>query len=179
MVLNSKEEENKFEQLYNTYKASMFSIAKAILHDSGLAEDAVHQSFIKILNHLNKIEDGFSNKTKSFIVIIVRNTAIDIYRKNKKHPIVPFESLEEELAADTLSPTEFVIQEETFERMKTNISKLPPKYAEVLLLKYIQECTHEEIAKILQISNENVRYRLHKARKMILARMKENDEIEK
>jgi len=58
----------------------MFYVAKAILHDDFLAEDAVHDAFIKIIRHLDKIDEIPSNKTKSFMVIVVERTSIAIYK---------------------------------------------------------------------------------------------------
>ena len=62
----------------------MFYVANDILKDNYLAEDAVHKAFLKLINHLDKIWETESQKTKSFIVIITKNIAIDMYRKCKK-----------------------------------------------------------------------------------------------
>lgn len=153
---------SKFELLYQNYKASMFKIANAILKDAYLAEDAVHQSFIKIIKNLHKIDDVFSNKTRALIVIIVRNTAIDIYRRRKRNYAFSLEEMASEPIDDNMTPPEFVISEESFELMKTNISNMPQKYS-----------SNAEIAQLLNISNENVRHRLHRAKKMLIERMRE------
>lgn len=168
MIIDSDKDKDKFEQIYINYKGSMFKIANAILNDVGLAEDAVHQSFIKIMNNLHNIDDIFCNKTRAFIVIIVRNTAIDMYRKRKKHNIIYLENIEKESIDENISPPGFVITEESFELMKNNISKIPQIYSDVIVLRYINGFTNSEIAKILNISNGNVRVRLHRAKKMLL-----------
>lgn len=168
MLIDSDKDKDKFEQIYINYKGSMFKVANAILNDVGLAEDAVHQSFIKIMNNLHKIDDIFCNKTRAFIVIIVRNTAIDMYRKRKKHNIIYLENIEKEPIDENISPPGFVIAEESFELMKNNISKIPQIYSDVIVLRYINGFTNSEIAKTLNISNGNVRVRLHRARKMLL-----------
>ena len=81
-LLDSEEEISKFELIYSTYKKQMYYTANNILKDSHLAEDAVHNAFLRIINNLEKIEDINSHKTKGLIVIIVKNVSIDIYRKN-------------------------------------------------------------------------------------------------
>lgn len=168
LLIDNETERDKFEQLYIRYKGSMFKIANDILKDVGLSEDIVHQSFIKIMNNLHKIDDVFSNKTRAFIVIIVRNTAIDMYRKRKGHNTLYLENLKKEPIDGNMSPPEFVIAEESFELMKDNISKMPQIYSDVIVLRYINGFSNSEIAEILNISNGNVRLRLHKARKMLL-----------
>jgi RNA polymerase sigma-70 factor (ECF subfamily) len=73
------------------------------------------------------------------------------------------------------TPLDFVIAEESYERMISNISKMPEKYSEVLVLRYFCEYSNGEIAEILNISNGNVRSRLHRARKMLVEIMEEVD----
>lgn len=174
-MCGSNADSSKFELLYKNYKASMFKIANAILNDMGLAEDAVQQSFMKIIKNLHKIDDVFSNKTRALIVIIVKNTSIDIYRRRKKNYAVSLEELAIEPIDTNMAPPEFVISEESAELMKSNISKLPQKYSDVIILRYFYDYSNAEIAQMLNISNENVRYRLHKAKKMLLEIMKEEE----
>ena len=81
-LIDSQEDISKFENVYNTYKNRMYYVANSILKDSHLAEDAVHMAFLRIINNLDKIGDIDSHKTKGLVVIIVKNIAIDIYRKN-------------------------------------------------------------------------------------------------
>ena len=68
-LLETEEEKTKFELLYEQYRKLMKYIAFGILHDEYLAEDAVHDTFLKLTKYLDNIEDTRSSKTKSFIVI--------------------------------------------------------------------------------------------------------------
>lgn len=63
----------------------MFCAANKILNNELEAEDAVHQAFVKIAENIDKVPNDLSAKTKSFVVTIVENTAIDRYRKLQKH----------------------------------------------------------------------------------------------
>lgn len=69
-LVDTEEEKSKLENLYYEYKALMKYIAFNILGDNGLAEDAVHEAFIKLTRHLDGIGEIKSLKTKAFIVII-------------------------------------------------------------------------------------------------------------
>ena len=86
-LLDTQEDISKFELIYNTYKKQMYYTANNILKDNYLAEDAVHNAFLRIIDNLEKIDDVNSHNTKGLIVIIVKNVSIDIYRKNKKERI--------------------------------------------------------------------------------------------
>ena len=83
-MLGSIEDEKKFEQLYVKYRDLMVYIANQILNDKHLSEDAVHHAFLKIINHMDGIEEIDSHKTKNFLVIVVRNLAKTMYMKRKR-----------------------------------------------------------------------------------------------
>lgn len=96
-VLETPEEQSKFEELYNQYRKLMYLCAKEILKDDALAEDAVQDAFLKIIYNFHKIGEVNCNRTrtKRFVVIVVENISIDIYRKERKMQRVPLETLEE------------------------------------------------------------------------------------
>ena len=55
-----------------------------VLNNPALAEDIIHTVFIKLAFKTKKIDDIFSKKTKDFLIVIIKNTAIDFYRKRKR-----------------------------------------------------------------------------------------------
>ena len=70
--------ETLVEDHFNLY----FSIAWKILHDSHAAEDAVSESVLKAYRKASAMED--TSKAKSWLAMIVRNTALDMLRKRKR-----------------------------------------------------------------------------------------------
>ena len=155
-LLDSEEEISKFELIYNTYKKQMYYTANNILKDSHLAEDAVHNAFLRIINNLEKIEDINSHKTKGLIVIIVKNVSIDIYRKNKKER-------DNTIFIDDLDE----INKNDIGDLEIAISKLPENYKQVFLLKFSHELTDNEISEILDIKPDNVRKRISRGREKL------------
>ena len=83
-IIDSPEDQSKFEIVYNTYKSLMFYVADKILHNEQDAEDAVHNAFIKIAENIQKVGEPICPKTKSYVVTIVESKAIDIYRANQR-----------------------------------------------------------------------------------------------
>ena len=73
-----------FEQIYQTYRGAMFGIAVAVLRDHHLAEDAVSEAFLKIAKNINKISALDGQVRRDYIVIITRNSALDLYRQRQK-----------------------------------------------------------------------------------------------
>ena len=63
----------------------MYYTAKRILNDAFIAEDAVHEAFVKIARNMNKIDDETSDRTRAFVMIVTENAAKDVYRKRKQY----------------------------------------------------------------------------------------------
>lgn len=167
-LIDTEDGKCKFEEMYNSYKKTMFYVANDILKDNLQAEDVVHTSFIKIINNLDKIEEVHCNKTKGFIVTITRNTAIDFYRKNKREK----EKIEKIKESQKISEN---IEVDTIDDIQRAILKLPHKYKSVFSLKYYQGLDYEEISELLDIKESSVRSRISRGKdklKKILEEMK-------
>ncbi len=94
-ILDTEEDKSKFELLYGQYKQLMFYIANEILHDENLAEDAVQQAFLKIINNFQKIHDVKCPQTKSYIVIIIKSISLDMLRRQNRHKDFSYEEIED------------------------------------------------------------------------------------
>lgn len=141
LTLVSAQDRTKLERLYYEYRSVMFCAANEILHNEHETEDAVQQAFMKIAENLDKVPDELSNKTKAFVVTIAENTAIDRYRKLKRHG--DCELCEEACGIEANSADELV----------SCILKLPARYRQFILLKYYHGYSTREIAKLLGMSS--------------------------
>lgn len=65
------------ETMYELYEQGMYRVAYGVLHNKEQAEDAVQDSFEKLLKYLPEIDAHDSPKTQKLVLKIVRNTAID------------------------------------------------------------------------------------------------------
>ena len=84
MMMDSQEDQSKFEKVYLTYRGLMYHVAYKILNNKHDAEDVVHSAFIKVAENIQKIGDPVCPKTQNYVVTIVENKAIDLYRANKR-----------------------------------------------------------------------------------------------
>ena len=84
-MIDTPEDRSKFEQIYMEYRSMMFHIANRILTNEQDAEDAVHEVFLKIAENIEKIGQPKCPKTLGYIVTIVENKSIDLYRKRNRH----------------------------------------------------------------------------------------------
>lgn len=168
-LIDSQEEKSKFEQIYNSYKHTMFYVAKSILKDDYLSEDAVHNAFINIAKSMDKISEVHSNRTKGYVLVIVRNVSLNILKNQKK--TVDIEGFEENIANDLILEDE-VLSKLSVDSIVEKIVSLPVIYKDVLYLSYVEDLNTQEISKLINISNEAVKKRLQRGRKILLENLK-------
>lgn len=144
-MIESPEDRSKFEALYLEHREYMYRVAFSILNNPQDAEDAVHYAFVKTAENIKKIDNPMCLKTRGYLVTIVRNGAIDIYRKKKAHPFVEYN--------DAL--TSMQIEYDGNNRVTYNIFKLPERQRAILILKYQHGYELKEIAKMLNITYRN------------------------
>ena len=153
----------------------MLYIAKSILKDQGKAEDAVVQAFIKIIDKFQKFSFKNCNKTRGLLGILVKDICYDMLRAEKREKLVFIE--ESSLPVDIKDiPFDDLVSKENYQKLLKAISDLPVKSNSVLKLKYGYNYTNQEIADFLNISEENVRVRLCRAKKSLLNSLSERNQ---
>lgn len=141
-IIDDPQDHFKFEKIYVLYRDYMLSIANAVLHNEHDAENAVHNAFLSVAKNLSKITDIDSPRTRGFLAVITERKAINLYNERKKHT-------GDELYEDTITVSPDPLGEHD---MKWAIVKLPPRYREIILLKYFQGFTTKECAELLDIT---------------------------
>ena len=86
-MVETDEQRTFIEELYKNYERKMYGVAFGILHNKHDAEDAVHSAFIRIIENIEKIMQIPADEQGYYIVIISRNTSIDILRKRENSEI--------------------------------------------------------------------------------------------
>lgn len=165
MFILNNETDALFIELYMEYRNEMVTIATMILRDHQLAEDVVHEAYIKIMNSLPTILSVESAKRRSYIINIAKNQAIDEYRRRNRQSYVSFDSLEYELEDP-------IFETEEIKDLAICIKALPLKYKDLFYLKYLEDKTNDEIAKILGVNTETIYKRLQRGRILLLKELK-------
>lgn len=160
------------ERLVRTHIGWMRAVALRMLRDDGLADDCVQEA---LLNAFNKI-DSFERRSslKTWLHRITVNQALMKLRQMKRlneQPIDPLMPEFDENACRIEAPWPTLASaEEIVERNSTRalvlskIGDLPENYRIVLMLRDIEELDTAEVAEMLEISETNVKVRLHRAR---------------
>lgn len=189
-LLETEEELQKFTQLYETYRKLMHWTAEKILHDEHLAEDAVHEAFLRMIQNFHQIREILCPETRSFVVIIVRNVALNMQKKRKREEketfreILPEESTDfrEDALRHAIDNISYGFDETIDEIYRNEIMaavlSLPDVSKEVLLLYGYVGYSVRDIAKYLKITEATAYKRLHRARNALakkIGRRCEND----
>lgn len=167
-LLDTEEEKSKFTQLYIKYGRLMKYIARRRLKDEHLAEDALHNAFIKLTRYLHTIEEIDCHKTKHFVVIIIDSVVTDMQRKDKNYPDNSYEELEPIIPYEEDMLDHVAVQE-----LLALIKELPEKYRTVLELRVYHQLNEKQIADLLGIGYAAARKRLERARALFAQKLKQ------
>lgn len=172
---------SKLEALYIRYHKEMYYIAMSILNNTHDAQDTVQTAILKCADYIEKIEGINSNKTKNLIVTIIKSTATDVYRYKKKHLNEQLDNYSDHLMGEDQFADDIIIKLSDGKYYARRLAELKSEYAEVLTLRYYEELTDLEIAGLLNISHENVRARLSRAKSALkkLLLEKREDQVRK
>ena len=154
-------------EIYKMYYKAMYNTSLRILNRPADAEDIIQDSFLDAFQHLHEYR-GTSN-FGAWLKRIVVNNSLDSLKKNSgltfveeyDHEIPQEESSEEDVAPK-------------IEEIRHAAEELPSDMRVVLTLYLFEGYDHEEIAEVLNISNNTSRIRYHRAKKKLLEIIKES-----
>lgn len=169
-------DKEKFSELYKEYKDMMYYKAMGVLHNHALAEEAVQDSFFKIAKNISKVSQAVCSKTAAYIVIIVRNTCLDIIKKEKNY-LQSDDSIE--VSAVEMPNVEEVISECGFNGVVKIVGEIDKIYSDALKLKYIYGFSAKEIANLLDITEKTAQIRLYRGKLALKEKLKEEGYVVK
>jgi len=151
LVELSKSDPEIFGFLITRYQEKLFRYVRRISYfKTEDIEDTLQEVFIKVYKNLNDYDESL--KFSSWIYRITRNQTVDQIRKNSKNSQVL--SLDENDIGRLLKSASCPVKEfenrDSLEKARQAIQKLPEKYREVLVLRFLEEKDYEEIMDILK-----------------------------
>ena len=84
MALDTEEERIKFVKLYEEYRNRMHYSASILLKSQIEAEDMVHETFLTLIDYLDRIDENDSVGTWNYIVTILKNKCYNFLKRNKR-----------------------------------------------------------------------------------------------
>ena len=135
------EREDMLAQVYRLYYAPMLRLALRVLGEEHDAEDAVHDAFESIAKNLDKLSDPASARGRGYIMVITERKAIDLLRDRQKRASQELD--------DDVPGIDF--PETGGHDLKWCMAKLPPRYREILLLRFVYGYSMRETAELMDI----------------------------
>ncbi|MBU2019371.1 MAG: sigma-70 family RNA polymerase sigma factor [Bacteroidetes bacterium] len=163
-------DQGAYSKLLERYRESVYFTMLKMVKNNDDAEDLTIEAFGKAFNRIHQYSPNFAFST--WLFKIASNNCIDFIRKKRikvtsmdtgkttqDGEVVYFDA-----SSDTLDPSETMIQKQKANAMREVVSKLKPRYRELIELRYFQELSYEEIAEELNLPLGTVKAQLFRAR---------------
>lgn len=163
----------KAERLYKRYSRLLLKIAYASTDDPQLAEDAVSQTFLKVIDRIDTIDESNKKRTGSLLILMCKQMLSEQYKKKCRAIGIPLAQPDSGATAADAVISE-VLEHESPDVIREQLSWLPNKYLEPIILYYVNELSVADIAAKLNTSESNIYTLLHRARKKLLEHSEKN-----
>ena len=166
LLIVEEGDKQKFQELYQSYKHRMLYIAKEVLKEQALAEDAVQDSFLYLAINIRDVGDVQSPKTRNYVYLVTKHKAIDILRKRTKEKCISEPQLEYISGSyDHVEKT--ILENQAYEQILKSILALPGKYRECLELNIVYDMPAKRIAALTGIKHETVKKRIQRGKEIL------------
>jgi RNA polymerase sigma-70 factor (ECF subfamily) len=165
--------EAAYRELVARYERPVFTLIFRMVRDRETAEDLAQETFIKVLNNIDRYLPEF--KFSSWLFKIANNITIDFLRRKQLDTIsiegAPDAVTEESrratsvaLSTQAQSPLEELESKELGTQIEAAIAKLRPEYRACILLRHVEDYSYDEIAEIVKLPLGTVKTYIHRAR---------------
>ena len=171
---------DRFPDLVKRYEHKLYNFSLRMCRDAADAEDTVQETFLNVFRYLKDFR--YETRFKNWLYRVAASTCIKKRRKSKFAPEREL-SLDEFLPEDetevpdqvpkwALMPLDKLLNDELLDDINSAIFTLPEKYRLVIVLRDIEGFSTAETAQILNLTDANVKVRLHRARLFLRDKLK-------
>ena len=148
-----------FAFFYDKYVTNIYRFVLIKVSNKQVAEDLTQDIFLKTWQHL--VDKRNVKSFQAFIFRVARNRVIDHYRQSNKQEL-PLEYVPEiiDMSDNIEKDLDKAIDKD---KLLQKIQQLKPTYQEVLLLRYLEDLSIDDIARVIQKDKNNVRVIIHRA----------------
>lgn len=169
-MLDEEIDKRNFEQIYRKYHLDIYKRIYHIMQNEADSKDAMQETWIKIVDHIEKFRDKDDDSIKAYIMRIARNQAISILRAKQKEAKI----------LCNIHDIEIVDDEELFSACESNgvsvvldcFKKLTEAQRDILNLYYFHHYSLNEISKLINVSEVTVTGRWARGREKLIKMLK-------
>ena len=154
-----------FERLIQPLIDTAFALAVAMLHDREAAEDAIQEACLKAWRHLPNLHE-LEGPPRAWFLTIVANQCRDA-RRARWRRVLRFATPPDSIHADHAERVAGDVD------LSRSIARLSPEARALLYLRYAQDMTSSEIARVLRLRPGTVKSRLHRALRRLETQLEE------
>ncbi len=157
-----------FGALIEAYQRPVYNLAYRMLNNSGEAEEAAQEAFIRAYTRLHTYNPN--HKFSTWMLSITSNYCIDIIRKRRAlllsidEPLPPHPAL---MSDGQKGPESQMEMNEQQEMVQSLLQELAPEYRQAVVLRYWHELSYEEIAEMMDTTVSAIKSRLFRARRQL------------
>lgn len=148
-----------FDRLIERHQGWVRGVCRRILRSDQLADDSSQEVFARALGHIN---DWRGDNFPGWLKAIAVNCALTIVDREKRW--APLEQAPE-APAPALDPEQMLLSSETSARTRELIARLPDKQRVVFVMKYIDGCSYQDIARLTGFTDKEVKSYVQNARR--------------
>lgn len=173
--LVQKKNKKSYREVVRRYEKKLFAYLYRLVGNKEEAEDLLQNVFVKVYRNIESYDT--QKKFSSWIYRIAHNEAVNFLKKRSKRHLISIEDVQAskdklEITDAGKSPIDAWIGKELKKEMDEALEKLPPKYKEVLMLRYYFDKSYEEMSEILERPINTVGTLLNRAKKKLMEIMK-------
>ena len=154
-----------FEILMRRHNQRLYRAARAILRDESEVEDAMQQAYINAYTHLHQFEDR--SRFSTWLTRIAVNEALARRQKLRSTASAGGDDVEETVVSRQPTPEHLAYAGELQRVLEGAVDGLPDAYRAVFMLRDIEGLSTNETSEALDLGEEAVKTRLHRARAMV------------
>lgn len=156
-------DEDAVTLLYEMHVDSIFAYIRYRVHSDVTAEDITSEVFLRMVRGIAGYRDQGA-PFRAWLFRIAANLLTDHYRKHGKTSEV---AIPEHYESDDTNPFDYVLQEDERHHLRMAIQSLPVEYQDLLVLRFVEDLPHTEIARILNKSAMALRAMQYRALKAL------------
>jgi RNA polymerase sigma-70 factor, ECF subfamily len=161
-----------WDRLFHRYQLPLYSYVHELVQDEQASLDIVQETFVRALRHLGSLRED--RRFGSWLFGIAHQQCLQQWRRLARELRVREDDIPEDLPDPGPGPDEWLLRHEQEEQFLAALAKLSAGHRSVLLLRFLEEFSLEEIAAATGLPQGTVKSRLHYAKQALRRALEES-----
>jgi len=165
---------SELSQLFDRYHLKLYNFFLRLTRNRDLSQDFTQTVFERIIRYRQSFDDRQA-PFHTWMFQIARNVRADHYRFNR----LPLDGGQDPQELPRAEEVEAARETDSRDRIERMLATLKPDYREIILMAWFQQIPYAEIGRILNITEANVKVRMHRAVQQLRCRFNPKENFQK